>query len=129
MTVNAPDGIASSAVPGRAFASPPTAGVLTGGVDDCPADDLDISLADLFAAPDQSSAAAFVFAAPIPRGGDDIPPGIGGNRTISRAVTPVNVTSKTTNSPKFTSLLHGFGLTMSKQMTSPVVKDGKLCVL
>ena len=77
MPVIAPDGIASSTVPGRVFAPHPTAGVLTGGVDDCQADVLDSPLADLFAAPDQSTvAAAFVFAAPIPRGGEDIPPGL-----------------------------------------------------
>ena len=84
-------------------------------------------MADLFAAPGQSSvAAASVFAAPIPRGGEDICPGFGGNETASRAATPVDVSSKTLSSPKFTSLLHDFGLTLSRRVTSPVVKDSKL---
>ena len=142
MPVVAPIGIASTAFPDRVFAPPPTAGVPTGGVDDSQADDLDIPLADLFAGPGQSSvAAAFVFAAPIPGGGEDIPPGFGGNETASRAVTPVDVSSKTVSSPKFTvipavipdglppSFLHNFGLTKSRRVTSPVVKDSKLCAL
>ena len=89
-------GITSSASTVGASVLPPPAVVPTEGVSHLPdvnvsqADELDIPLADLFGVPGLSGVPEpFVFAAPISRGGEDLPPGRGGNATSSGAVTRV----------------------------------------
>ena len=130
MPVIATVGVTSSASPVGASILLPSAVVPSDAVNVPEADELDIPLADSFAVPGLSVVPdPFVFAAPIPRGGENLPPGLERIATSSGAVTQDGAPSEAVSSPKFSSFLHDFRLTLSSRDASPVVKDSKLFIL